>query len=79
MELDDLRRLKQNLADWIAYAAPDVDLIVQNAVERVFKLLDLPRRSDIEALNENLERVAEAVERLERDENESGPEGGGPA
>jgi hypothetical protein len=34
-------------------------------VERVFKLLDLPRRSDIEALNENLQRVAEAVEHLE--------------
>ena len=39
--------------------------MVQNAVERVFKLLDLPRRSDIEALNHNLERVADAVETLE--------------
>ena len=38
--------------------------MVQNAVERVFKLLDLPRRSDIEALNENLQRVADAVEHL---------------
>ena len=35
------------------------------AVERVFDALDLPRRRDIEALNENLERVAKALERLE--------------
>ncbi len=53
------------LSDWIAYAAPDLDNAVQNAVERVFKLLDLPRRGDVEALNRNLERVAEAVEALE--------------
>jgi len=45
---------------------------VQGAVERVFKALDLPRRSDIEALNANLERVADALEGLGR----SG--GGGP-
>jgi hypothetical protein len=35
-------------------------------MERVFKLLDLPRRSDIEALNANLGRVAEAIDRLDR-------------
>ena len=56
---------KDSLSDWIAYATPDFDHIVQNAVERVFKLLDLPRRSDIEALNHNLQRVAEAVEHLQ--------------
>jgi polyhydroxyalkanoate synthesis repressor PhaR len=56
---------KENLSDWIAYATPDFDHIVQNAVERVFKLLDLPRRSDIETLNQNLQRVAEAVEHLQ--------------
>jgi polyhydroxyalkanoate synthesis repressor PhaR len=53
------------LSDWLASATPDLDHVVQNAVERVLKLLDLPRRSDIEALNENLERVARAVDRLE--------------
>ena len=56
----------EKVRDWIAYATPDFDHVVQNAMERVFKLLDLPRRSDIEALNENLMRVAEAVEQLER-------------
>jgi polyhydroxyalkanoate synthesis repressor PhaR len=50
---------------------PDIEHVVQNAVERVFKLLDLPRRGDIEALNDNLHRVAEAVERLERSRREA--------
>ena len=50
--------------EWIAYATPDFESIVQNAIERVFKMLDLPRRTDIEALNDNLQRVADAVEAL---------------
>jgi polyhydroxyalkanoate synthesis repressor PhaR len=53
-------------AEWKAYTSLDVDQMVQNAVERVFKLLDLPRRSDIDALNENLQRVARALEHLEQ-------------
>ena len=57
---------RRSLSDWIAYASPDFERMVQRAVERVFELLDLPRRSDIEALNRNLERVAEAVETLEK-------------
>ena len=57
---------RRGLSDWIAYTSPDVDEIVQNAVERVFKVLDLPRRSDIDALNENLQRVANALEGLDR-------------
>ena len=55
----------RSLSDWIAFATPDFERAIQNAVERVFKLLDLPRRSDIEALNRNLQRVADAVEHLE--------------
>ena len=31
-----------------------------------FRMLDLPRRRDIDELNRNLQRVAEAVELLER-------------
>ena len=53
------------ISDWIAFSPPDFDHMLQNAVERVFKLLDLPRRSDIEALNQNLQRVADAVEKLD--------------
>ena len=51
--------------DWIAYATPDFDHVVQSAVERVVKALDLPRRQDIDALNVNLQRVADAVEALD--------------
>ena len=49
----------------IAEARNEVDTMIQNAVERVFRALDLPRKSDIEGLSENLERVAKALERLE--------------
>ena len=59
---EDGQRLRESLSD----ARHDFDGLVQNAVERVFRALDLPRRSDIEALSENLERVAKALERLER-------------
>ncbi len=55
----------EKLRDWVAFSAPDFDHMVQSAMEKVFKVLDLPRRGDIEALNENLQRVADAVERLE--------------
>jgi polyhydroxyalkanoate synthesis repressor PhaR len=61
-----VRTDRDKLSEWMAFQPPDVDEIVQKAVERVFKLLDLPRRSDILALNENLRQVAEALERLER-------------
>jgi polyhydroxyalkanoate synthesis repressor PhaR len=54
------------LSDWISQSAPDLEHALQNVVERVFKLLDLPRRSDIDALNRNLDRVAAAIEALER-------------
>ncbi len=56
---------REKLSDWIAFSTPDFDQLVQNAMERVLKALDLPRRSDIDALNENLRRVADAVEKLE--------------
>lgn len=62
-------------SDWKAFASPDVEDLVENAVERVLKLLDLPRRSDIEALNENLRRVSEALEKLDRamEDEDRGP------
>ena len=68
------------LSDWIAFATPDFDRVIQTALERVFKVLDLPRRSDIDALNQNLQRVADAVERLEsaRRSAPAGPAPGNP-
>ena len=53
--------------DWIAFTPPDLDHLVQRTLERVFKVLDLPRRADVEALNERLDRVAAALEALEKD------------
>lgn len=43
----------------------EIEASLQSALERVFGSLDLPRRSDIDALNENLERVARALEQRE--------------
>ena len=57
--------------DWIAFTPPDLDRVVQRTLERVFKVLDLPRRSDVEALNERLDRVAAALEALEKDRRPS--------
>jgi polyhydroxyalkanoate synthesis repressor PhaR len=57
---------RPGLGSWIHQASPDLEKLVQTSVERVFRLLDLPRRSDIEKLNSNLERVADAVEMLEK-------------
>jgi polyhydroxyalkanoate synthesis repressor PhaR len=51
--------------DWIAFTPPDLDRMVQRAIERVLKAIDLPRRSDIEALNQRLDRVMGAIESLE--------------
>ncbi len=79
----NLRRIIKNreqdaskLGEWIAVATPDFDHIVQGAMERVFKVLDLPRRGDIEALNANLQRVAEAVESIQHAEPGKGAANG---
>jgi hypothetical protein len=48
-------------ADWVAVAAPDLDRLVQRAVERVLRALDLPRRSDLEALEKRLDQVLEQI------------------
>jgi len=81
---ESVRRIVKNregeaskVSDWIAVATPDFDQIVQNAMERVLKLLDLPRRSDIEALSQNLQRVADAIESLERAEKNASTDDAG--
>jgi hypothetical protein len=43
-----------------------LDELVRDSVTRAIESLDLPRRRDLETLNRNFERVAKAVERLER-------------
>ena len=83
---NNLRRIIKNrehdagkLGEWIAVATPDFDRVVQGAMERVFKVLDLPRRGDIEVLNANLQRVAEAVESLQHAEPRKGAATGRPS
>ncbi|MBC8186977.1 MAG: hypothetical protein H8E78_02050 [Proteobacteria bacterium] len=44
----------------------DLERIVRESVQDVIQSLDLPRRKDIEALSLNFDRVATAVERLQR-------------
>ena len=55
-------RIRETISD----ARAEFDGLVQGAVERVFRARDQPRPSDNEALSENLERVAKALERMER-------------
>jgi polyhydroxyalkanoate synthesis repressor PhaR len=43
--------------DWVALATPDLDRVVQRALERVLRALDLPRRSDLEALEKRLDQL----------------------
>ncbi len=47
--------------EWIAFAAPDLDRMVQRAVERVLHALDLPTRQDLEALEQRLDRLSELL------------------
>ncbi len=68
------------ISERLAAATPDFEQMIHDSVERVFKILDLPRRSDIEALNRNLQRVADAVESLDRGRpRESGQSRGTPS
>ena len=50
--------------DWIAFGPPDFEKIVQRALERVTAVLDLPRRSDIEALRQRLDQLGEQLDEL---------------
>ena len=68
---DAIRTREEEAARWRDHARAEWDEMVHGAVERVFKALDLPRRTDIEALNDNLERVAAALEKLDVDRDES--------
>ncbi len=72
---DDLR---SNVRRWIQPASvpkrnssdtpdpSDLTRVVHETVERVIELVDLPTRSDLEALNQNLKRLSAALESFER-------------
>lgn len=67
--LDELQRNVRKLLgregamrrEWIAFASPDLDRMVQRAVEKVLHALDLPTRRDLEALEQRLDRLSELL------------------
>jgi len=62
-----LRRLLERGSgrNWIAFTPPDFEKMVQRSFERVAELVDLPRRSDIRALTERLDRLITLLENRE--------------
>ena len=66
-----LNEARENLQRWMQNAPkPEFDLseissAVHDSVERVLRVMDLPTRSDLEALNKNLERLSSALESFE--------------
>jgi len=59
---DEARKLRRNLGNIPGEWRAEIEGSFNAALERVFESLDLPRRSDIETLNENLERLSLALE-----------------
>jgi polyhydroxyalkanoate synthesis repressor PhaR len=67
--LDELQRNVRKLLsregamrrEWIAFTAPDLDRVVQRALERVLRALELPTRGDLEALEQRLDRLSELL------------------
>ena len=47
--------------EWIAFASPDLDRMVQRAVSKVLHALDLPTRRDLEALEQRIDRLSELL------------------
>jgi polyhydroxyalkanoate synthesis repressor PhaR len=62
---------RENLQKWVQNTPrPEIDTTeitktVHSAVERVLRVMDLPTRADLEALNKNLERLSSALESFE--------------
>ena len=67
---DGLNEARENLQKWINNPTPQIDTTeiqrtVHTTVERVLRVMDIPTRGDLEALNKNLERLSTALERFE--------------
>ena len=68
---ENLAEIRHNVRRWIQPTrereidGSEISRAVHQAVERVFRLIDLPTRSDLEALNKNLEQLAGALQRFE--------------
>ena len=68
---ENLSGVKENVLRWVhTFEGPEREELgttIQQAMDRVLDRRDLPTRADIEALNKNLDRLASAIEALERD------------
>jgi polyhydroxyalkanoate synthesis regulator protein len=62
---ENVRRFLQPQGKSAAPEPSEISRAVHESVERVFRMIDLPTRSDLEALNKNLERLASALETFE--------------
>ncbi len=68
---ENLSEVRDRAKSWIqarsesALDTAEISRAVQDAVERVLRVVDLPTRGDLEALNKNLERLASALETFE--------------
>jgi polyhydroxyalkanoate synthesis repressor PhaR len=66
---ENIQDLRDNVRRWIQpreSETVDLSRVVHQSVERVLKLIDLPTRSDLEALNKNLDRLTTALEAFEQ-------------
>lgn len=59
---------ESDLSDWVISSPRDLERAFQKSLEKAFHTLDLPRRSDIQQLNE---RLSELVKQLGEMENSS--------
>lgn len=48
--------------NWIVFGPPDFEKMMHQAFERVAEALDLPRRSDIEALNARIDQLSARID-----------------
>ncbi|MBW2280105.1 MAG: hypothetical protein JRG76_02735 [Deltaproteobacteria bacterium] len=68
----NLEGMRDNVRRWIdpkqvagGFDSSELSRAVHLAVERVLRVMDLPTRADVEALNKNLERLNSALEKFE--------------
>jgi polyhydroxyalkanoate synthesis repressor PhaR len=62
---DGMRRWIDRNPETEGIDSATISRTVHEAVERVMRVVDLPTRGDVEALNKNIERLANALEALE--------------
>jgi len=60
--------------EWVALSKPDFEGIVEAALERGMRALDLPRRSDVERLHQKLDDALERLATLERERPSRAPD-----